>query len=43
LRRLGWTPQYPTFGDAMEKSVLLSFANAISGASHLTARLHPDG
>jgi nucleoside-diphosphate-sugar epimerase len=43
LRRLGWTPQYPTFGDAMEKSVLLSFANAISGASHLTARLHPGG
>src|SRR5215475_8317499 len=33
LRRLGWTPDYPTFGEAMEKSVLLSFANAISGAS----------
>jgi nucleoside-diphosphate-sugar epimerase len=25
LRRLGWTPQYPTFGDAMEKSILPSF------------------
>jgi nucleoside-diphosphate-sugar epimerase len=26
LRRLGWAPQYPTFADAMEKSVLPSFA-----------------
>ena len=26
LRRLGWTPRYPTFADAMEKSVLPSFA-----------------
>jgi nucleoside-diphosphate-sugar epimerase len=26
LRRLGWTPQYPTFADAMEKSILPSFA-----------------
>lgn len=27
LRRLGWTPRYPTFADAMEKSVLPSLAN----------------
>jgi nucleoside-diphosphate-sugar epimerase len=26
LRRSGWTPQYPTFAEAMEKSVLPSFA-----------------
>src|SRR6266699_88868 len=26
LRRLGWTPRYPTFADAMEKSILPSFA-----------------
>jgi nucleoside-diphosphate-sugar epimerase len=26
LRRLGWIPQYPTFVDGMEKSVLPSFA-----------------
>ena len=26
LRGLGWTPRYPTFADAMEKSVLPSFA-----------------
>jgi nucleoside-diphosphate-sugar epimerase len=26
LRRSGWTPQYPTFADAMEKSILPSFA-----------------
>src|SRR5215813_14435233 len=26
LRRLGWTSQYPTFSDAMEKSILPSFA-----------------
>jgi hypothetical protein len=25
LRRSGWTPQYPTFADAMEKSILPSF------------------
>jgi nucleoside-diphosphate-sugar epimerase len=25
LRSLGWTPQYPTFADGMEKSVLASF------------------
>jgi nucleoside-diphosphate-sugar epimerase len=34
LHRLGWTPAYPTFGDAMEKSVLPSFADAICSASH---------
>ena len=33
LRRLGWTPQYPTFGDAMEKSILPSFADIISNVS----------
>ena len=26
LRRSGWTPQYPTFADAMEKSILSSFS-----------------
>jgi nucleoside-diphosphate-sugar epimerase len=26
LRRLGWTPQYPAFADAMSKSILPSFA-----------------
>jgi nucleoside-diphosphate-sugar epimerase len=26
LRSLGWTPQYPTFADGMEKSVLPSFS-----------------
>jgi nucleoside-diphosphate-sugar epimerase len=30
LRRLGWTPRYPIFTDAMEKSVLPSFADIIS-------------
>jgi nucleoside-diphosphate-sugar epimerase len=25
LRRLGWTPQYPTFADAMGESILPSF------------------
>jgi nucleoside-diphosphate-sugar epimerase len=34
LRRLGWTPQYSKFADAMEKSILPSFAEAISIASH---------
>jgi nucleoside-diphosphate-sugar epimerase len=29
LRRLGWAPQYPTFGDAMEKSILPSLAELI--------------
>jgi nucleoside-diphosphate-sugar epimerase len=33
LRRFGWTPQYPTFGDAMEKSILPSFADIISNVS----------
>jgi nucleoside-diphosphate-sugar epimerase len=33
LRRLGWAPQYPTFADAMAKSILSSFAEAISGRS----------
>lgn len=27
LRRSGWTPQYPTFAEAMEKSILPSFAS----------------
>ncbi len=30
LRQLGWVPQYPTFADAMEKSILPSFAEIIS-------------
>jgi nucleoside-diphosphate-sugar epimerase len=30
LRSLGWLPRYPTFADAMEKSILPSFADAIS-------------
>jgi nucleoside-diphosphate-sugar epimerase len=34
LHQLGWTPDYPTFGDAMERSVLPSFAEVIAGASH---------
>jgi nucleoside-diphosphate-sugar epimerase len=34
LRRLGWTLGYPTFGDAMEKSILPSFAENIAGTSH---------
>jgi len=34
LHQLGWTPDYPTFRDAMEKSILPSFAEAISSASH---------
>jgi nucleoside-diphosphate-sugar epimerase len=29
LHQLGWTPVYPTFADAMEKSVLPSFAEAV--------------
>jgi nucleoside-diphosphate-sugar epimerase len=28
LRALSWTPRYPTFADAMEKSILPSFADA---------------
>jgi nucleoside-diphosphate-sugar epimerase len=31
LRALGWIPNYPTFQDAMNKSILPSFAAAISG------------
>jgi hypothetical protein len=34
LRRLGWTLQYPTFADAMGKSILPSFAEIIVGSSH---------
>jgi nucleoside-diphosphate-sugar epimerase len=34
LRSSGWTPQYPTFADAMEKSILPSFGEAISSASY---------
>jgi nucleoside-diphosphate-sugar epimerase len=30
LRRRGWTPRYPTFVDAMQKSILPSFAEVIS-------------
>ena len=30
LHQLGWTADYPTFGDAMEKSILPSFADAVS-------------
>src|SRR6266436_4996454 len=33
LRRLGWTPRYPTFADAMEKSILPSFAEVIRDLS----------
>ena len=33
LRQLGWTPQYPTFNDAMEKSILPSFAE-VADVSH---------
>ena len=29
LRQLGWAPRYPTFADAMEKSILPSFADVI--------------
>jgi nucleoside-diphosphate-sugar epimerase len=29
LHRSGWSPQYPTFADAMEKSILPSFADVI--------------
>ncbi len=34
MRRLGWTPRYPTFVEAMEKSVLPSFADGIWTSSH---------
>lgn len=33
LHQLGWTPDYPTFCDAMEKSILPSFANVIRNLS----------
>jgi nucleoside-diphosphate-sugar epimerase len=33
LHQLGWTPDYPTFCDAMEKSILPSFAGIIARAS----------
>jgi nucleoside-diphosphate-sugar epimerase len=33
LRRLGWTPHYPTFADAMEKSILPSFADVVGDLS----------
>jgi hypothetical protein len=29
LHRLGWSPRYPTFAEAMEKSILPSFAEII--------------
>jgi nucleoside-diphosphate-sugar epimerase len=29
LHQLGWTPDYPTFRDAMEKSILPSFADVV--------------
>jgi hypothetical protein len=29
LHQLGWTPNYPTFRDAMEKSILASFADVV--------------
>src|SRR5438874_385218 len=28
LRKLGWTPRYPSFADAMEKSILSSFGQS---------------
>jgi nucleoside-diphosphate-sugar epimerase len=31
LRSLGWAPLHPTFADAMEKSILPSFADIIAG------------
>jgi len=34
LHQLGWTLGYPTFGDAMEKSILPSFADIIARSSH---------
>jgi nucleoside-diphosphate-sugar epimerase len=34
LRRLGWTARYPTFVEAMEKSILPSFADGIWAPSH---------
>ena len=34
LHQLGWTPNYPTFADGMEKSVLPSFAQIMAPGSH---------
>jgi nucleoside-diphosphate-sugar epimerase len=34
LRRLGWIPRYSTFAEAMEKSILPSFADVVSTPSH---------
>jgi nucleoside-diphosphate-sugar epimerase len=34
LRALGWTARYPTFPEAMDKSILPTFAKSISGASY---------
>ncbi len=34
LRGLGWTPRYPTFADAMGRSVLSSFAQINAAAFH---------
>jgi nucleoside-diphosphate-sugar epimerase len=33
LHQLGWTPGYPTFGEAMEKSILPSFADVVRDLS----------
>jgi nucleoside-diphosphate-sugar epimerase len=33
LRRLGWSPRYPAFYEAMERSILASFAEVISNRS----------
>src|SRR5262245_58392099 len=42
LRHLGWTPEYPTFADAMKKSILPSFADIIADAS-INTGLQPGG
>jgi hypothetical protein len=34
LHQLGWTLGYPTFGDAMEKSILPGFADVIARSSN---------
>jgi nucleoside-diphosphate-sugar epimerase len=34
LHQLGWSPNYSTFGEAMERSILPSFTQIITGASH---------
>jgi nucleoside-diphosphate-sugar epimerase len=33
LREIGWSPRFPTFADAMEKSILPSFADLIRDVS----------